>query len=309
METTLTLRCSLHKGFLMSRYVFMDAERFYYLWQLDFSEYGLRIEITAMKQNEDVFRVVETPKTELLVAYLRDILATQNSAFVSEFFETITFFEFEIESKYSDTFGEEFCSTFLCEQDREFILRDVNAKHLIIDFEKIQKRELEFFSQPELFPLYIPQTDVTLTQDMKFLKDMQEISIEEFWKLYEAYKISLTKEIQQKEKIFSSIEKDLECRYTRALTQIKEEKIHDYEVEAYITIFDGFLNEYEILNIIFTEHSFKDTELYSLAIFGFDVKVGRVMYHLIDTFGIQIVRAKLNFWSELEIRNQKFFNI
>ena len=309
METTLTLRCNPRKGFFMSRYIFIDEDGFYYLWQLDSSEYGLRIEITAMKQNEDDFVVVETPKTELLVSYLIEVLSTQNSAFVSKFFEAITCFEFTIAQKYIDTFGKKFCRTFLSEQDREFILRDRDAKHLIIDFEKIQKRKLIFFYQPEMFPLYIPETRVTLTKNAKLLKGSKVISIESFWTLYEEYKFTLSKIIKQKDKIFSSIEKDLEHRYKKTLTQIQKEKIHNYEVEAYITVFDGFLNEYEIAKIIFTQHSFNDKEPYSLAVFGFDIKVQRVMYHLIDTFGIKIVTTKLNFWSEVEVRNQKCFNI
>ena len=309
MDTTLTLRCNFHKNFLMSRYIFMDEEGFYYLWQLDSSEYGLSIEITAMKRNEDNFIVVETPKTELLVAYLTDILASKENAFVSNFFESITFFEFSIDEKYSDAFGEKFCNTFLAEQDREFTQRDRYAKHLIIDFEKIQKRELLFFSQPELFPLYISEIDVTLTKDTKLLKDSHEISIEQFWKFYDEYKVPLTQEIKRKDKIFLSIEKDLENRYLKALKQIKQEKICDYEVEAYITIFDGFLNDYEITKILFCKRTFEDKEPYSLALYDLDIKVGRVMYHLIDTFGLKIVTVKLSLWSEVEIQNQKFFNI
>jgi len=77
-----------------------------------------------MKQSEDNFIVIEIPKTELLVEYLTDILANKENAFVSKFFESITFFEFSINEKYSDAFGEKFCNIFLHEQDREFIQRD-----------------------------------------------------------------------------------------------------------------------------------------------------------------------------------------
>jgi len=310
IQTSLTLECAFKKDFFMSRYIFRDKEGFYYLWQLVFSEYGLCIEITAMKQKKGEFLVVQTPKVGVLIAYLKDMLSTKNSTFIKDFFETIALFEFKIDKKYRAIFGDKFCNTFLCEQDREFILRETNAKHLVIDFAKIKKREKVFYFQPEIFPLYIPQVGVTLTNEAKLFKDSYEITIELFWDLYETYKKTLIQEISQKDKIFLKIEKDLEARYNKMLKQMKTEKIADYEVEAEISVYDGFLSEYEILNIIFSKYSFNAKNSYSLeSVYGIDIKVGSIFYFLIDRFGIEVVKTKLHYFSEIKISNQKFFTL
>ena len=307
METSITVP-SVHKYFTRDRYIFIDKEEIYYLWQLNFSKYGLSIVITAMKQTKGDFIAIETPKSKKLGDYLKEIFFEKSNAFISAFFEKITFYEFEIPSIHSNILGENFKNKFLFEQDVEFIFRDKYAKHLIIDFDKIENRDSSFFSQPELFPLYIPEVDVTVTEKAELLQGVESISIDYFWLLHEKYLHTLEEKIKQKDKIFSSIEKDLKTRCRKAVSQVKTEKIHDYEIDTYLTIFDGFLNDYEILNIIFLKRFFDNTEGYSLSLYGLDMKVGMIMYRLIETFGIRIALIELSYWSELKIRNQKFFN-
>ncbi len=309
MNTNIKIPCTFEHSFCTKRYIFVDEDKSYYLWQLAFSEYGLTVEITSFKQNNDDFIVFDNPKIEMITSYIQEILTDQNSSFIAKFFESIGDFEFEIEKKYRDALGNKFCNIFLSEQDREFILQDKYAKHLIIDFEKIQARELVFFNQPELFPLYIPEIGVNVTKEAKLCKDLKEINLETFWLLYEQYKTTLIKQIKQKNKMLINIEQDLIYRYKKASKQIKKENIDDYELEAYISVFDVFSNEYEITKVIFSKHSLSEAKTYSLAVFSLDIEVNRIMYHLIDTFGIKIVTTKLHYWSELIIRNQKFFNV
>jgi len=247
----ITLKCTFEYDFMKKRYVFVDKDGFYYLWQLDFSEYELTIDITALRQKDDDFITVDSPRVEMLILYLKEILEIKNSTFVAKFFDAINDFEFQVEEKYIATFGEKFCNVFLVEGDREFLYRNKYAKHPIIDFEKIKKRELLFFIQPKLLPFYISEVGVQVTKKAKLLKDSKEIDIETFWTIYDEYKFTLIKEIKQKDKKFLQIEKELKNCYKQTLKQLESEKIDDYEIEVYIYVFDGFLNEYAISKIIF----------------------------------------------------------
>jgi len=305
----ITLKCTFEYDFMRKRYIFTDKDGFYYLWQLDFSEYGLTIDITALRQNDDDFITVDNPRVEMLILYLKDILETKNSTFVVKFFDSINDFEFQVEEKYIATFGENFCNAFLVEQDNEFIYRDKYAKHPIIDFEKIKTRELLFFKQPKLLPLYISEVGVQVTKEAKLLKDSKEIDIETFWTLYDEYKFILIQEIKQKDTKFLQIEKELKNCYKQTLKQLEREKIDDYEVEAYICVFDGFLNEYAITKIIFPKQFYKLKERYSLAHYGLNIEVHSIMQHLVDTFCIEVAFVKLHFWIEVKVRKQKFFDL
>lgn len=307
MATFITVS-GLHKHFTRRRYIFVDKEEIYYFWQLNYSAWGLHIEIVAMKQTKDDFITIKTPKSEKIGDYLKEIFFEKSDAFIGDFFEKISFYEFEIPPIHTHILGEKFKNKFLLEQDIEFIFRDKFAKHLIIDFDKIENRDLCFFYQPKLFPLYIPEIDVTVTEEAELFQGTELISLDYFWLVYEKYLYTLQEKIKYKDKIFSSIEKDLKKRRRKAVSQIKVEEIHDYKIDTYLTIFDGFLND-EILNIIFLKDFFDDTEGYSLSLYGLDINVGMIMYRLIDTYGLKIILPKLSYCSELKIRNQKFFTL
>ena len=58
------------KHMCKERYVFVDEEEIYYLWQFWFSSYGGELEITAYKKGSEKFVEIETSKINALRKYL-----------------------------------------------------------------------------------------------------------------------------------------------------------------------------------------------------------------------------------------------
>ena len=49
--------------------------------------------------------------------------------------------------------------------------------------------------------------------------------------------------------------------------------------------------------------------MYDLKFWGIDIKVSKLLWGLIDKFGIRIVETKLNVWSEIKTNLQMFYRI
>ena len=295
------------KPFLSKRYVFVDEEGIYYFWQFWSSSYAISLEIFSYKLEAGKFIEIETKKVEELVDYLVLRLSNSTQQEIDAFYKYIAFLEFTIPASFKKKFGEKLCY-FLQDRDRKFIYQDPNAKHWIIDFEKVRNNEIKFLKEPDLLPFTITELGVTLTKDEKLTKDGKTITIDEFWNTVKEYKKGLIPLIKQKDKIMRKIEEDLKRRYFESLREIENKKhISDYEIEIEFEVFDTLNSDEPVLKILFTEGMFEDNEPYSLSLFGIDMQVGRLCWYFLDGLGLQSIQKKFFFWSEIKVRNQKFF--
>lgn len=300
--------CNVNK-YDQNRFIFVDEEGIYYFWQFTFSEYMADLEIVPFKKENEKFIKIKTHKVEELITYLKSKLINKTEQEIREFFKYITFLEFTIPASFKTKFGEKFCH-YLQDRDNRFIYQDPNVKHWIIDFEKVRNNEPEFLKQPNLLPFTITELGVTLTKDEKLKKDGKTITIDEFWNTVKEYKKGLIAPIKQKDKIMRKIEEDLKRRYFESLREIENKKhISDYEIEIEFEVFDTLNSDEPVLKILFVEGMFEDNEPYSLSLFGIDMQVGRLCWYFLDGLGLQSIQKKFFFWSEIKIRNQKFFNV
>jgi len=168
------------------RYVFVDEEGIYYVWQFWFSEFGANLEITPFILEDEKFVETQTDKAEELIEYLKHRLLNKTELEIREFCKYLTFLELNIPKTIEEKFGERFCN-FLHDRDKKFIYQDPNAKHWIIDFEKIKNNDPDFLKEPPLLPFTITELGVTLTKEEELLKDGKKINVDKFWKIVEEY--------------------------------------------------------------------------------------------------------------------------
>jgi hypothetical protein len=301
--------CHIKNIIIQNRFVFVDEKEIYYLWQIYYSDFGTTLSIDAFKKEGVVFKEIETTRVYELIKYLKFWLLDKNTTEIIEFFKSISFLEFNIHKKIANEFDEKFYRLFLRDIDSEFIFLDPHAKHWIIDFKKIRNHEKEFLKEPEFFPFYISNIDVVLTKDLKLLKNEKDITIEDFWQIYEEYKLGLVSIIKKKDVMLRKIENDLAKRFFESLAEINNKSISDYEIDAKVEIYDLVTRYEPIFALHYSRRIFKDKTLYSLKVYGYDFYVGRLCWSLIDTFGLNILSAQVCIWSEIEIINQKFFKL
>ncbi len=300
----------IQRPYYKKRYIFVDKEGIYYFWQFMFSEFLVELEIIPFRLEEGKFVETDTNKLDELVKYLKLRLLNKTESQMQDFLEYINSLEFNVPKSIQKKFGDEFC-LFLRDNDNEFIYKDPNAKHWIIDFEKIRNNEQDFLKEPDLLPFTITELGVTLTKNEELIKDGNKISIEEFWKVREKYKTNLIPIIQRKDEIFKKIELNLEKRFFESLKEIESKKIFDYEIDATIEVYDAAIEEcYEpILNIFYTDLIFQDKEPYSLSLYGLNLRVSRICWYLIDSLGLKAIEQEFYFWSDIEVKNQMFFRL
>jgi len=120
--------------------------------------------------------------------------------------------------------------------------------------------------------------------------------------------------IEQKDKIFRAIEMDLVKRYLLTLKELQINKtIHDFEISPEISIFKINGDGNPFTTIYYSGHHLnkdihnKDNNLYNLNIFGIDLKICNMTWHMIDKVGLNNIDSKFIYWSNIEILNQKFF--
>ena len=298
--------CNINK-FYQKRFVFVDDEGIYYFWQLYFTEFGATLEIVPFIKEENRFIQTETPKASELTDYLKWRLVGKSAKEIVEFFMDLSMQEFSIPDELIDRFGQEFCKELAYDRDSEFIYTDPYAKHWVIDFDKVRNKEMDFLKKPELLPFTFTELGVTVTKEYELVKNSKKIGVEEFAKVKEEYKKSLIPIIKQKDKIFQKIEKDLYARFMATLKELERKKISDYEIEPQIMVFDTLLGYDELLRIWYAKETFEDRDPYSLSIYGLDLKVSHLMWRLLDTLGLRAAQVKFSFWSEVRVRDQKFF--
>ena len=298
----------IRRSYYKKRYVFVDEEGIYYFWQFVFFKPYAELEIIPFKLEEGKFVEADTNKLDELEKYLEQRLLNKTESEIQDFFEYINSLKFTIPQSIQNKFGDDFC-LFLRDNDDEFIYKNPNAKHWSIDFEKIRNNEQEFLKEPDLLPFTIMELGVTLTKSEELIKDGKKISIEEFWKVREKYKKSLIQIIQKKDKIFKKVELNLEKRFFESLKEIESKKICDYEIDATIEVYDAPIEEcYEpILEIFYTDMIFKDKEPYHLNMYGLDLKVSWIYWHLIYSLGLRAIESEFYFLSDIEVRNQMLF--
>ena len=180
---------------------------------------------------------------------------------------------------------------------------------MVLDFEKIKNKEDNFFKEPDIFPFFIPEVEVTLTKDARLLKNGNEITIEKFWQLYEEYKTSLISIIKKKDKVLRKIELDLKKRFVESFEELKNKKISDYEIDPKVEIFDTLLGYEPIYTIFYGKREFTEHDLCDLKLHGMDLKVCYLFWCIIDYFGLKSINTRFYYWSEIKIQNQKFFNV
>ena len=298
--------CNINK-FYQKRFVFVDDEGIYYFWQLYFTEFGATLEIVPFIKKENRFIQTETPKASELTDYLKWRLTGKSAKEIVDFFMDLSMKEFSIPDELVDRFGQEFCKELVNDRDSEFIYTDPYAKHWVIDFDKVRNKEMDFLKEPELLPYTFTELGVTVTKEYELVKNGKKIGVEKFAKVKEEYKKSLIPIIKQKDRIFQKIEKDLYARFMATLKELERKKISDYEIEPQIMVFDTLLGYDELLRIWYIKEMFEDRDLYSLSIYGLDLKVSYLMWRLLDTLGLRAAQVKFSFWSEVRVRDQKFF--
>ena len=315
MNNTLRL-CNIRKYGITDRYIFVDEDNIHYFWDLGFSEYGIDIEIFAFKKYKDTFIEIKTPKVQQLIEYLKFRLLDKTPKEIEDFFVNLSSLQwkrFSVPYITEKKLGKEFCDRYFRDRDAEFILLDPNAKHRMIDFDKIKKKERDFIKEPTVFPFVIPEVHVIVTNEGELIKDGKTITLKEFEEAYKEYKKALIPTIKRKNKIMRKIEEDLRKRTFESLDELKRKKISDYEIEAKVEVYDGLLSYEPILTVDYPEFTMGRGE-YSLcslkhAPYEIDIEICYLFWRVIDTFGLRAVETKFTYWSEIKKHNQKFFTV
>ena len=276
--------------FCQRRYVFVDEEGIYYLWKFRFFKYRAGLEIVPFKMKDGIFVEMQTDKAKELIEYLKPKLLNKTAQQIQTFCEDLTFLKLDVPKSIEEKFGEKFCN-FLYDRDKEFIYQDPNAKHWIIDFEKIRNNEPDFLKVPDLFPFMITELGVTLKEDGELFKDGKKITIERFWEIVKEYKSSLIPFIKSKDKILRKIEKDLKRRYDETLRQLENnKKISDFEIEPKIEILDILLSDEPLHTINYGRSMSEVDELWSLGLFGIDLKVSWLCRFQLEALGLRSIQ-------------------
>jgi len=286
-----TERATIFKyRFYQKRFIFNDADGNCYFIQLEPNEFGFDIEVIGFDAK---LQPMSSDKVILLAKFLqrRDIA----------FFQQLTNRELTLPHMIHERLSERFIRMFLKEKDREFIFRDKDAKHWIIDFASIAKGQW-CIVQPKLFPWHIQEVNVTLLEDGRLFKDVKEIDEEHFWRLYDAYLASLKPKIAQKDSICRQIEMDLQKRSeTLSVTNAA-----DVEKEARVDVLDTWFCYEPLLRVHYPAF---DHDKCSLQLYGIDMEVSYLLWRVVDAFGLEAIEHELYYWSEVEVISQKFFTL
>jgi hypothetical protein len=284
-------------------FVFVDDEKIYYLLYLD--NRG-SVFINTYKFENDKVIEYETSKKAILEKYF-DFWKFLNELERLKYILNLRLsLEYKIPQKAINKLGKNFCFRFIKDLDERFLFQDKFAKHFILDFEAIENNKEIFFKQPEIFPFYIGYLDIWVTENYKIIKNNVEITPRNVFQLEEEYKRNLIPLIKKKDKIYRAVQKDSIKKYFKTKEFLNSMNICDKNIEIKITFFDiagndVYFNEW-------SETAFKNL-MYDLKFWGIDIKISRLLWGLIDKFGIRIVETKLNVWSEIKTDLQMFYRI
>ena len=289
------------------RYTVVDKDNIYYLIEDNVSTSSVCIDISCYKIKYNKFVSYETNNTDILKQYLQKFLIDNKSNSLSDLF----YYEYNIDKKYIDILGEEFCRRFIYNYDTSFIYKDTNVKHLIVDFDATNNDKDIVFKEPKCFPYHLSYLDIVITEDAKILYKNNIITKDTFYKIYQDYKDKLLLKIKSKDHLFEKIEQDLYKRYLNTMSHLKNSKNSDFNIESVVNVYEdeAYESYNPILKIYLNKHNRDDNTRYSLHLYGFDIRVSNILYFLIDKFGINIINKKLSFWSEISIDEQKKFRL
>ena len=277
-------------------FIFVNNENYYIIY---FDESNVYIDAYKFKNN----KLIEIKVDNILFEYFK-------------FYEKLSWkdkrnYIWNLEDKLTfnipkNIFSNKFCDKFLVDLDPHFLYKDKHAKHFILDFEAIKNKKELFFKEPKLFPFYISYLDVMIDENYKIYKNNQEISESEVFKLDEEYIQNLIPLIIKKDKIFLAITHNLKKNYYYQKDFLDLQKISDYNLDIEVTIFDITGNI--LFDNFYNSNSFKN-DLGNLKFYGIDMFICRLLWMIIDKFGIRIVTTKLNLWSEVKCDLQMFYKV
>ena len=309
METTELCKCriSVHD----ERIVFTDENGVLYLWEADEGLYsGINIYITAFAFNDKgILEEVDTPRSKLLIEHIKRKEETLSKKALKKYIWSIYTYEFEIPDLHWLNLGYRLCRWYIEDIDKELIFGYKDAKHALIDFEKLEKDDILHIKTPPLFPFEIKEAGVIITEDAKMLtKEGKQITTEEFHKRYDAFRQDILPKLEEKERELEKIEKRLGENYFLAKQWMEGLENNDETsptptVDVYDKISDTGI---PIHKIYYSEGSFTDTEKYSLSFWGFPkFKVCNLFYYLFERLGDHLLDAELTLYLDVEMMLQK----
>jgi hypothetical protein len=281
-------------------FVLQDSN-IYYLIYLD----RCYVNISAFKKRENRFYEIENENVYKLINYFEDI------AYFKRFSRKILNLEvslltFDVPNEAKEKLGESFCTHFIRDYDLHFLYQDSYAKHFIPNWRAIENKEKNILIQPKLFPFYINHLDVIIDENCDIYHKNQKITPQDVYELEKEYKKSLIPKLNKKSKIYDALMNDLKKRYYKTKNIIKKMNLWDYNLDAHIEFFNiaGDVIFEELIHF-----EYYDLSPCNLKIYGLDIEVNYLLWRLIDSYGLRIVTAKLDVWSEVKTDLQKSFMI
>ena len=309
METTELCKCRINVH--DERIVFADENGLLYLWEADEGlSSGLNIYITTFTFNEKgILEEVNTPRSKLLIEHLKRKEKTLSKNELKDYMWSIYTYEFKVPDLHWLNLGYRLCRWYINDIDEELIFGYADAKHAIIDFEKLEKEDTLHIETPPLFPFEIKEAGVIVTEDARLItKEGEQITTEEFNRRQNAFRRRILPKLQEKERELEKIEKRFGENYFLAKHWIESIENDDKSsplptIDTYDAISETGI---PICKIFYSEVSFTDTEKYSLSFWGFpEFKVCNLFYYLFERLGHHLLDAKLTLYLDVEMMLQK----
>ncbi|GAB6074755.1 hypothetical protein [Nautilia lithotrophica] len=281
-------------------FVLQDSH-IYYLIYLD----KCYVNVNTFEKRENRFYEMENENVYKLVNYFEDIAYTKRySRKILDL--KVSLLTFNVSKEAKEKLGERFCTHFIRDYDLHFLYQDIYAKHFILNWNAIEKKEKNFIIQPKLFPFYISYLDVMIDENYDIYHKNQRITPKEVNELEKEYKKTLIPIIKNKNKIYNALMNDLKKKYYKTKSFIKNMNLWDYNLMGHIEFFN-IAGDVIFEDWILFENF--DLSPCSLKIYELDIEVNHILWRLIDAYGLRIVTAKLDVWSEVKTDLQKSFRI
>ena len=213
-ETTELCKCRIRTW--EDRIVMTDEEGILYLWEVDEGLYsGINIYITTFAFNEEgKVMEVDTPRAKQLIDYISRKEKTLSKRALKAYIWDIFTYDLEVPDLHWLNLGSRLCRWYIQDIDNKLIYGYPDAKHPVIDFERLEKEDQLHIKTPPLFPFEIKEAEVTITEDAKLLTpEGREITVEEFFQRYDAFRERTLPKLQEKEKELEAIQEKLAKNY------------------------------------------------------------------------------------------------
>jgi len=271
----------------------------YYLVFLD----KCYINVNAFEIKDEKFYEIENENIKKLINYFNDYVYSKRCW--HKFIDLELSLNYKIPQQAKKKLGDKFCR-FIRDYDLHCLHQDINAKHFIPNWNAIEKNEQNFFIQPKLFPFYISYLDVMIDKNYNVYYKNQKIKPDEVFEIENEYKKSLIPLIKKKDKVYQALMNDLENKYYKTKKFLKSINLWDYNLDGHIEFFDIAGNAIFEEWIHFETY---DLDPCSLKLYGLDIDVSYIFWRLIDAFGLRIVTAKIDVWSEVKTDLQMSYKI